>query len=294
MTRVADQSLFKTILRIYRDKELGKAMTELFVTIARWFFFPQHQAALLPGRIPISAVDHPLDKKIPFEPGRVAVYLDFVPSWIRMIGFLLDTYDEKARAPALDFIITMKKLYLFAAEVYLKNFSTTKRPHYYGRLRFLIIHLTDPHLMCVPSLHVMIVIRTWTKFRTILAALGEEAARRDAVEEVRNGALAITEAVLFIKQHSLNCISAALYAMNRFDPALFTEADAADFAARLFTGPGSPPESALLRDYITARYRGFVAQAIGQTNGQTADRPGADWRAPLFDFLENPNAPIDV
>jgi hypothetical protein len=281
MIRVADCSLPGTVIRICSIKTLRKAALELCVTIVRWFFFPQHLAALLPGRIPVSAVDHPLDKKIPFNPRWVAVYLDFVPFWIRMVGFLLENYGRRALPFVLDFLITMKKLYLFAVEVYLKNFSTTRRPHYYGNLRFLIIHLTDPHLMCIPSLHVMIVIRTWTKFRAILIALGAEPARREQLDEVRTGALNITEAVLYVKQHSLTCISAALYAMTRFDPPLFDDKAAEDFAARLFTAPGSPPESAALRDYITARYRSFAAQA--------AAHPAADWKAPLLAFLKDPD-----
>ena len=63
-----------------------------------------------------------------------------------------------------DFIYTMGDLYAFAAEVYKRNMSTTKRPFYIARPRFFVIHMLDPHLMCIPSLHVMVVIHTYLQF----------------------------------------------------------------------------------------------------------------------------------
>jgi hypothetical protein len=280
---IASQSPAGAFIRICAVKSLRKAAAGLCITILRFFFFPQHRAALLPGRIPVSSVDHPLDRRIPFEPGRVRVYLDFVPFWIRTLGFLLKRYGARARPFVLDFLVSMEKLYRFASEVYLQNFSTTVRPRYYGNLRFVIIHATDPHLMCIPSLHVMIVIRTWSKFREILAALGEESAGAERVEELYRGALDITEAVLYVKQHSLNCISAALYAMIRFDGALFDVKQAEDFVSRLFTGPGSPPENAEFREFIMARCRSFLDRAAAEPQG--------DWTAPLLEFLRDPGAP---
>ena len=50
------------------------------------FFFCQHRAAFLSGRIPVTNVDHSLDKKIPFIPSWVTIYLDFVHFWIRMVS----------------------------------------------------------------------------------------------------------------------------------------------------------------------------------------------------------------
>jgi hypothetical protein len=200
-----------------------------------------------------------------------------------MTGFLLETYGRGSTAFVLDFLVTMKKLYRFAAEVYLKNFSTTKRPRYYGNLRFLIIHITDPHLCCIPSLHVMIVLRTFTKFREILKIMGEgeEKKMEKQIEELKRGALNIAEAVLYVKQHSLNCISAAMYAMIRFDPSLFNESEAEEFASQLFTAPDSPPESSLVRNYIIARFRSFCAAGVN-----------SKWDAPLIAFLQNPTMEI--
>lgn len=264
------------------------------------FFFRQYRAALLPGRVPVTRVDHPLDSKIPFVPGWVTIYLDFVSFWTRMISFLLHWYKRKAVCEVREFISSMGKLYIFAGEVYRNNFSTTDRPFYIARPRFFLIHLVDPHLMCIPSLHVMVVIRTWTKFAAILRSLGDAERFAPQIEEMKQGALAITQAILFVKQHSVNCIAAALYAMTCYDPALFPPEDAEAFAALLFEPPPcadglayakhanarvrpsasprtrlSPVDAGEIKTHIINLYRHFLD---GQVNAQA-------WYDPLLDFL---------
>jgi hypothetical protein len=241
------------------------------------FFFLQYKAAFLPGRVPVTPVDHPLDKKIPFAPKWVDIYLDFVAVWVRMIGFLLRQYDRRIISPVTDFIDTMGKLYAFAAEIYTKNLSTTSRPRYYGRPRFVLIHAVDPHLMCIPSLHVMVVIRTYTKFKAIVHSLMDADRFAFQIEELRRKALDITEAILYVKQHSVNCVFTAMYAMSCFEPALFPEEEAVNFASSLFTRPGSPRESKAIRTYIIEKYRQFMEEG----------KQGTDWKAPLLAFLSN-------
>ena len=172
----------------------------------------------------------------------------------------------------------MGGLYAYAAEVYGKNLSTTERPYYIGRPQFLLIHTVDPHLMCVPSLHVMVVIRTYTLFAEILKSLGEESRFAQQAEELRLGALAITEAVLYVKQHSVNCIPAALYAMTCFDPGLFPPAEAERFVSGIFREAEVPDKEASgeIREHILALYRRFLASS----------RPDKDWKEPLLDFLK--------
>ncbi|MDR0452008.1 MAG: hypothetical protein LBH15_03100 [Treponema sp.] len=172
--RVAGVSQGGTVFRVVCNPRLRKAAVRCVKIIFYHFFYLQFKAALLPGRIPVTRVDHPLDREIPFKPRWVGVYLDFVSSWVRMAGFLLRRFGRKATAPVLDFIETMGRLYTLASEIYRENLSTTMRPRYYKRPRFLLIHAADPHLMCVPSLHVMVVIRTYTKYRAILEDMGED------------------------------------------------------------------------------------------------------------------------
>ena len=260
------------------------------------FFLRQYIAAFLPGRIPVSAVDHPLDKKIPFTPSWVTIYLDFVHFWIRMLSFLFRRYGRGGYAAARDFILSMGNLYAFAAEVYKKNLSTTKRPFYIARPRFFVIHLLDPHLMCIPSLHVMVVIHTYTQFAAIVKSLGDEDKLREQALEMKHGALAISQAILFVKQHSVNCIPAALYAMTCFSPELFPPKEAEAFTELLFSPPPAaekaPPggrvhpstapltplpeaDKAEIKRHILTLYRRFLAE-------RDTAKP---WIEPLLNFL---------
>ena len=258
--------------------------------VLRKFFLFQYRAALFP-RLPVSIVEHSLDDHIPFNPSFVKIYLDFSAFWIRIVGFLCIGYGKKGRKLAAEFISSITELYNFAFQVYKKNLSTTNRPCYKKGFHFRLIHLVDPHLMCIPSLHVMLVVRSYTAFNYYLGVLGEEKTLSSMAERVFNGALAITEAILYVKQHSINCIAAALYAMNRFDPAFFGPKEAEKFVRCLFTvkepkdippeyapfysGPlVNPDHAAPLREHIVSLFRLFL------------ERNSADWTAPILEFLK--------
>jgi hypothetical protein len=279
--RIADESFTLTIIRILGKPYLRTTALRCVASILRHFFFLQYRAALLPGRIPVSQVDHPLDGKIPFLPGKVNTYLDFVAFWVRPLSFLLKSCGAGILETVRSFLETMGNLYAWAAEVYGKNLSTTERPFYISRPRFLLIHALDPHLMCIPSLHVMVVIRTYTLFREITESIGEGERFAPQVEELRRGALAITEAVLYIKQHSVNCISAAMYAMTRFDNALFSPVEAERFASGIFEDTKIPGkvDGDEVREYIISLYRHFLSQ----------DESCGDWTEPLLNFLKGKN-----
>jgi len=300
---VYDESPSYAFIKSLSVSSLRPTAIRSIILIFNNFFFRQYRAAWLPGRIPVSRVDHPLDLRIPFVPSWVTIYLDFVPFWVRMVSFLLRVYGHRALDAVRDFIATMGELYCAAAEVYQKNLSTTDRPFYIARPRFFLIHLADPHLMCIPSLHVMVVIRTYTKFAAILRMLNEDKHCSAQIEEMKQGALAITQAILFVKQHSINCIAASLYAMTRFDGKLFPPEEAESFTSLIFSAPppvpsGSSgcqsknyrlrpcaaprtklPESdiAEIRTHIISLYRHFLAQ------GKTAQ----NWTDPLLGFMQS-------
>ncbi|MDR0450973.1 MAG: hypothetical protein LBH26_06880, partial [Treponema sp.] len=315
MTReAAGISVWGSVWRILGRASLRPAAAKCFGSIFYNFFFCQYRAALFlrekasragggspaggkgPGfapakarkKIPVSRVDHELDEKIPFNPDWIKVYLDFAAFWIRALGFLLKRHRERAEPGLRDFLGSMGRLYAFAGEVYGRNLSTTKRPFYIRRPRFLLIHVFDPHLMCVPSLHVMVVILTYTRFADLSASLeagnGGRAARASGV---KRRAQDITEAILYVKQHSVNCVAAAMYAMTSFDQRLFPREEAEDFLAGLFSSDGreDPPVSgrrgkvkaedgAAIRGYIGALYARFLAEGAASS-----------WEKPLLDFL---------
>lgn len=176
-----------------------------------------------------------MDKKIPFDPSWVKIYIDFVSFWIRMLSFFLRRYGRKSYKHAREIIISIGELYKMASVVYKKNLSTTKRPFYIARPHFLLIHLVDPHLMCVPSLHIMVAVFTYKMFEKIARQLTDEENLKEQIEEMKYGALAISQSVLYVKQHSVNCIPAALYAMTCFNPELFPPEEAENFTMMLFS-----------------------------------------------------------
>jgi len=275
--KIADESVPLAFFRIMGSPYLRITGLQCIASAFRNFFFLQYRAALSPGLIPVTRVDHPLDLKIPFLPGKVKTYLDFIAFWVRCLGFLLRQCGRKALEPVRSFIESIGQAYAFAAEVYRINLSTTDRPFYITQPRFLFIHAVDPHLMCIPSLHVMIVIRTYTLFKETIRAMGNETLFAAHAEELRRGALAITDAVLFVKQHSVNCISAAMYAMSRFDTRLFPPAEAERFASDLFREGNSltREDGEEIREHILSLYRRFLIE------GEKSD----DWKKPLLDFL---------
>jgi hypothetical protein len=296
---VYDESPAYTFAKSFSVSSLRPAVMRCIASILYNFFFRQYRAALLPGRVPVSRVDHPLDLKIPFVPSWVTIYLDFVFYWIRMVGFLLRTYGRRAYDAAREFIVSMGRLYAFAAGIYQKNFSTTDRPFYIARPRFFVIHLLDPHLMCVPSLHVMVVIWTYTKFAEILRSFNDAGRYAAQIEEMKQGALAITHAILFVKQHSVNCIAAALYAMTRFSGELFPPEEAEAFINLLFwetpppctlqtmpanykVRPWAAPrtkipagDASIIKTHITSLFRRFSEEG----------KKTQEWEEPLLNFM---------
>jgi len=261
------------------------------------FFYRQYHASFFSGRIPVTSVDHPLDEKIPFIPAWVEIYLDFIYFWIRMLSFFLRRYGRRSFVFVRDFIFSMGKLYAYAAQVYGKNMSTTDRPFYIARPRFFLIHLVDPHLMCIPSLHVMVAIHTYTMFAKIAKAMGDEEVLKEQSAEMKQGALAISAAILYIKQHSVNCIPAALYAMTSYDGDLFPPEEAETFTNLLFspaplsetapkgckTHPAAAPSTKIdeygkerIKKHILSLYSRFIEE------GKTAK----SWEEPLLNFLK--------
>lgn len=279
------------MLKILTTPALHRPARCYFKAVFTKFFALQYKAARKPGLIPLAAVDHALDQTIPFSPKWVAIYLDFVPFWIRIIGFLLKTYQQKGLAAAANFIDTMAQLYISAAEVYARHLSTTRRPRYLGSPRFMVIHTFDPHLMCIPSLHVMVVIRAYTKFRAIVQAMGDGQRFGAELDAAQQHAIAITESLLYIKQHSINCVAAAMYAMTCFDALLFPQEEARRFVDALFATPdkdGRPLETrpdaverVALQEHIWCLYQRFVEAGTKTTA----------WEEPLLAFLrESPAA----
>ncbi len=213
-----------------------KALCRYLVAVIRDFFFLQFSVKFGWRKIEVVNVDHPLDKTIPFRPDKSDTYLDFIHFWIRPFTFMIKRFGSKAAVPHLAaFLDAMTQAYREASRVYRFKMTTTTRPPHGGNRNLKIIHRLDPHFLCVPSLHIAVVTLTWTFFTAAFKeeGMGDDEARRYS-DELREGALEIAETVLYLKQHSVNCVPAALYMMLSIKPELVTIQKAVDFIADLF------------------------------------------------------------
>jgi hypothetical protein len=277
---VKNNSTLGSAIKLLFNSTTSAAAGGAVLSIIKNFFVLQYKGKLQ-KKIPVKNVDHALDKCIPFLPGYVKVYMDFSGLWIRTAAQILaaskkhiqvNGSGEKAQAAAVDFINGITGIYEQAALIYRIHLSTTTRPKYLRTPPFLVIHVFDPHLMCIPSLHVMVMIWVYAKAKEVARSNGFV-----EIEGLRERALAITDSVLFIKQHSVNCIAAAMYAMTRFAPAIFPESEASAFSSALFTqsAKDAPPNAPEIRAYIYTLYKRFLDNS----------KPYPQWEHPLLEFL---------
>jgi hypothetical protein len=275
-----------SFLKILSFPALWRATFACVGTILNKFFILQAVAAKNRAKYPVSGVDHPLDDEIPFNPKWVDIYMDFTPCWVRAQASVLQLCGKRAVPLVKDFIDGIIGLYYSAAEVYTQNMSTTKRPRYLRCAKFRMIHLTDPHLMCIPSLHIIVVVYTYLKLREMVSHLGIDDVFPSDLLYKR--VIAISESILYVKQHSVNCIPASMYAMSRLFPALFPPDAARRYLNDFFTdisaddaGVGSgfcevPKElAAKIKAAIWSLYEEYLK-----------DGGEGYWTAPLLRFLE--------
>jgi hypothetical protein len=266
---------------------LAVAALRLAGEAVRSFFYPQFDNALLKRR-PVYFVDHPLDASIPFDPVRVVKYLEFVKLWMASFYRLGKAYGRRADDLLEVYVHSIRGLYADSGSIYKAAHTSTIRPAGNYSLRFALIHAADPHLNCVPSLHVLIVVANWKLASRLVAAMrsrgellrGPDEAYLDAwLESLRREAQVITESVLFVKQHSVNCIGASLYYLRRRTP-FFNEAEVEAFVSDLFAADeagGRLPSAPALRARMLEVYRDLDANR--------AARPATEWRKPILDFI---------
>ena len=212
------------------------AWTYIF-TILRDFFILQHLQRFHITKRRVINVDTAIDEKIPFVPQRIFVYLSFVSFFVKPIDMLKRTLGLKKAAPYLCIYLKfLTSVYKNASSIYRYTMTTTTRPRYLKTRKFRTIHFFDPHLLCVPSIHVAISAGVLAWFRQFfkIGLFSKEDA--DAyLEEIKAQAIAIVESVLFVKQHSVNCIPLALYMLtSTMNKSFFSAQDAIDFIDCLF------------------------------------------------------------
>lgn len=261
----------------FRPRSIGAFLSYMRTVVANFFGF-QFLVKWGIKKIPVVHVDHPLDKTIPFLPHKIGIYLHFINFWIEPLSMLIRRYGAHDAMPfCAEWLRTITRAYDEAARLYRFRVSTMERPAY-RKGKFFTIHLLDPHLCCVPSLHIAIVVLCAAFYRHFFAREQfPETERRQWNKELYDGAVAIAESVLYVKQHSVNCVPAALYMVSRLFPALFTPTDAVAFIDALFVQPeGMDEERArAVRTHIMDMYERFLLEGAHDD----------DWRAPVQRWL---------
>lgn len=225
-------------------------------TILRDFFILQHLQKFHFTKRRIVNVDTDIDDKIPFVPQRVFAYLGFVGFFVRPMDMLKRRLGIKKAAPYLCLYLKfLTQVYKNAASIYRFTMTTTTRPRYLKTHNFRTIHFFDPHLLCVPSIHVAISAGVLAWFRQFfkLGLFDDEEAKL-FIDEIKAQAVSIVESVLFVKQHSVNCIPLALYMLSStMSHSFFSPKDAIDFIDSLFV-TASEIDEATRREIIDYFY----------------------------------------
>jgi hypothetical protein len=236
-TPLAEFGILRAYLLVPTHRKSLAALFSYLAVVIKDFFFLQFSVKWGWKKIAVVSVDHPLDALIPFVPEKTPVYLDFINFWVRSIAMTLAKLGTRRGIPyCADYIRHIAHTYKEAARVYRFRVTTTVRPPSDNPL-IKTIRRIDPHYLCVPSLHISVVVLTFAFYREMFkkeAAFFSAADRERYERELYSGALAIAETVLYIKQHSVNCIPAALYMMCRLVPEFFSLTDAIEFIDRLF------------------------------------------------------------
>ena len=279
---------------IFHGKTFCQLMRFLHNAV-HYFFIPQFAVKFKMRKIPVLHVDSELDYKIPFTPMKIKDYTQFLNLWISPLSFLFKRFGaNKFTVSVCDEMMRLADdCYLYAYKVYGYAMSTTKRPlckvERKAAANFHMIRTWDPHYMCVPSLHISIIVLAIFYFRNVFKLCSADKADVSASssdvmpdnarpgdmyvltqeeisqfnKEIYENGIRIAESVLFIKQHSVNCIAAALYMMRCCIPQLFTDADVHEFVQNLFLNNTDVTlqDAATIRSYILNLYEKFCNES---------------------------------
>ena len=274
-------------LALATPRFLRPALKVAFAAL-RQFFLPQFQTAIFHTR-PVVYVDHRIDRAIPFQPSIVSLYMSFIPLWMNAVYCLNRRYGRAADAHLIAFLEGIAQLYDEAGSVYLRCHSTTVRPKRLPNLSCAMIQVLDPHLNCIPSLHVTIVFGAWMLAREVVSAMGAPTGDAmgsptgDAMAEawlasLYNHAQRIAETTMLMKQHSVNCVGASLWYLHARYPARFSESHCAAIIDGLFTLEG---REVAVKEEARARIREVFALLKQDAAG------GGHWRGPILRFIES-------
>lgn len=233
------------------------------ITVIFKFFLAQYLRKTRLLKIPVKNVDHKLDDSVPFKPQTVHTYLDFINFWIRPLSMLVKRFGMiQGVKLEIEFLRYIRFAYQQAFEIYRKNMSTTRRPVCKEIKAVRRMQKADPHYMCVPSLHIAVICLTYTFYKKIFVRENFTKEESDQwLKEIAEHGMEIAESVLYMKQHSVNCIPAALYMMTKIVPELL-ESETALTSIELFFKDSTdvkPEDKKLILEHIKSVYNSFTS-----------------------------------
>jgi len=193
--------------------------------------------------------------------------MSFSHLWIKSIYFLYREFGNRALPLIEQYIKTIDQLYKNGFEISDRCQSTTTRPGSGRHIKLKLIHWADPHLHCVPSLHVMVVCFNHLRISSLIKELaGGTAGYEGELEYLKNQAVHITNSILYMKQHSINCIPAGLFALSE-ECREFTDAYAYNLVEELTKiNQDSIARFSEISEYITNLYKDFQELSKSSTN----------------------------
>jgi hypothetical protein len=244
----------KSLLLIAGHSRLFIRGMELARAAITEFFLPQFETLLFPGLRPVMTLAHPLDERLPFRPQRLRQYLGYMQVVLKTMGFILDSCGSAARPEVARMFRALCRLYYLSSAVYRRCQSTTsQRLPLLASPYSLLIRLFDPHLHCVPSLHILAVCYNyWAAGQVLRRQLPAGHPALSRVPDLFAIAVSIAETVLLVKQHSVLDIAPSLFLLSRCFPG-YDDAEAQRFVGALFRR--RPAVGRALRKEVLCGYR---------------------------------------
>ena len=256
------------------------AMMNFLLKMTNLFFFPQHFQRMHILHRPIKHVDHSLDEKVPFRTDKLSIYMTFIRMWMQPLSMIFHRYSYNSAASiAIEWYNYLAMTYPEANKLYKYTMTTTYRPKTDDK-SFKRLRRTDPHYECVPSLHISTVTLAFCFYRMIFE-------REDFTQEEKdmwnadiflNSSL-IGESVLYVKQHSVNCVPAGLYMLYKIAPELCTKKEVYEFIDSFFqneTDISEEDKQAVIL-HIKNTFDKFVEEG----------KDDVDWSIPVKKWLDN-------
>ncbi|NLL99868.1 MAG: hypothetical protein GX220_00205 [Treponema sp.] len=277
--KIKEFSIFSAYFHVITSPLSLWKLLKYLKTIIFKFFGIQFFVKFGLKKIPVYNIDHEYDEFVPFMPDKVQIYLDFIDFWIRPFSFLIYVLGwKKAKPYCREFLKLINTTYKSGAEVYFQCMTTTNRPPAGKNKYFKMIHALDPHYLCIPSLHVAICVLVIYFYRYVFEKENFSTIDKERFwNEIFADGIEITETVLFVKQHSVNCIPAAVYMMLRILDDRFSMNDGVDFIDALFvkTPEVSTENAQTIRNHIQFMFEQLILESHHEE----------DWTVPIIRWI---------